>query len=179
MKRLFLIAAIAAIAATSAHGQLTYTYTLDTVHAGGIVRVDSFYLVETVTGFLVNDGAIQPAFQGARSQTLETPLFFSDTAALTAFYTQLKNDSIALMQRADVLRTQALVAGAKYRAVWYVADSVFYGYTGGSRSLRLPPPEEAAPPEKQVPVDQPVTDGKKTEKKPKKKPAVKGRKKKQ
>lgn len=123
---------------------VTFTYTLDTVHSGGVVRVDSFYLTETTTGSLIETGALTSP--GGRSQQFANPILFTDTAQLTAFYLQLKADSIALLERSNVLRDQAAVAGAKYRAVWYLADSVFYGYTGGPRSLRLPPPDEDSAP---------------------------------
>lgn len=118
------------------YGQtLVYTYSLDTF-AG---RVDSFFLEETISGRLVSTGEVSALDPGGRPQTITNPIFFSDTAALTAFWQALKQDSINLAEKISDLQERATLLGAKYRAIWYVADSVFNGYTGGPKSVLLPP----------------------------------------
>ena len=50
---------------------VTYTYSLDTFHNGANLRVDSLYLIETVTGFLVNsDATLSTVQRGDREQSL-------------------------------------------------------------------------------------------------------------
>ena len=110
---------------------VTFSYSLDTTHSGGIARVDSFYLVETTIGSLIQSGQLVQT--GGRSQTFANPIFFTDTASLTAYWVQLKQDSINLSERIASLRAQADILGAKYRAIWYVQDSVFSGYSGGPK----------------------------------------------
>lgn len=107
---------------------LTYTYELDTVHTGGSMRVDSFYLVENVSGFLVNDGALNNSSQqGDRSQTLSSPLYMTDTAQITSLAEQYLADSISLQAKIDRLRSEVQVLGAKARAILHLRDSVVYG----------------------------------------------------
>lgn len=144
MKNLLILLLIAAFSPPlfAQIGQaVTFTYTLDTVHRGGALRTDSLYLIETTTGDLVQTG-VPVRGSGQRAQTFQNPVFFSDTMQLTAYYLQIKNDSVTLMQRAAALEAQAVIAGAKYRAVQYLADSVLYGHTGGSRQFVAPPEEE-------------------------------------
>ncbi len=91
------------------------------------MRIDSFYLVEIVTGFLVNDGTSPTKFQGQRSQTLSTPLYMTDTAQLTALASSFLQDSVNLAAKISALRNQAVLLGAKARAIQHVRDSVVYG----------------------------------------------------
>lgn len=138
---ILIIAASAQVLTAQVGQAVTFSYTLDTVHRGANMRVDSFYLIETTTGDLVQTGVpIRGA--GQRAQSFQNPVFFSDTLQLTAYYLQLKNDSITLMHRAAAIQAQAVIAGAKYRAVQYLADSVLYGHTGGSRQVVAPPRED-------------------------------------
>lgn len=107
---------------------VTYTYSLDTFHNGAKLRVDSLYLIETVTGFLVNsDATLSTVQRGDREQSLETPIFFSDTAALTRYAENLLQDSLNLFAKIENLKIQADIAGAKARAIQHVRDSVIYG----------------------------------------------------
>lgn len=107
---------------------VTYSYSLDTFHIGGNLRVDSLYLIEIVTGFLVNsDATLGTEQRGDRDQSLETPIFFSDTAALTRYANNLLQDSINLAAKIQNLKTQANLAGEKARAIQEVRDSVIYG----------------------------------------------------
>lgn len=114
---------------------VVYTYNLDTFAN----RVDSFYLEETATGRLVSTGDLSAIDPGERGQSITNPIFFSDTAALTAFWQNLKQDSINLAAKIGGLQKQADLLGKKYRAIWYLSDSVFHGYTGGPKSVALPP----------------------------------------
>lgn len=104
---------------------LVYTYELDTVHSGGSMRIDSFYLVENVTGQLVGTGAV--ADVGDREQTLSSPIFMTDTAQLTTLVEQYLQDSTTLAAKIVALRDQSIILGAKARAIQALRDSVIYG----------------------------------------------------
>ena len=153
---------------------VTFSYSLDTFKRGGGLRTDSMYLIETTTGALIQSGI--PVSSGSRDQTFQNPVFLSDTAQLTDYYRQLRDDSITLMRRAAVMQAQAAVAGAKYRAVKFLADSVLYGITGAQRSISLPPQEL---PQAPAAKKQAAPQGKKQPAVREKQKAVTGRKKKQ
>lgn len=155
------------------HG-VTFSFSLDTFKRGATLRTDSMYLIETTTGALIQSGI--PVSSGSRDQTFQNPVFLSDTAQLTDYYRQLRDDSITLMRRAAVMQAQAAVAGAKYRAVKFIADSVLYGITGAQRSISLPPQEL---PQAPAAKKQAVPQGKKQPAVREKSKAVTGRKKKQ
>lgn len=108
-----------------------YTYSLDTVHSGGILRVDSMYLVETTVGNLVGTGAVSDfsatSGTGDRSQSLSSPVFISDTSQLTTLVEQYLQDSTTLDARINLLRAKAATLGLKARAIEAIRDSVIYG----------------------------------------------------
>lgn len=107
---------------------LIYSYSLDTFHVGGNLKVDSMFLVETVTGTLVSSGAPDlGTTTGARDQSLSTPIYITDTAQLTTLASRYLQDSINIAAKLGYLKAQMELLGAKARAIQHIRDSVIYG----------------------------------------------------